>query len=170
MLIHPLIKTQYIHPLEYYQDHVGNPFDFPMNLDDSAVNAKDEMILLVGFLSQHSKAAITLVNYSKEAEKYCQWLWRIKKKDMLKINRSDAVEFVEFIKSPPYHWISRRGTPQKFLRTGEPCLSWRPFSAKSNGVFTPSKRSVAATVTVIRGVYNFLIDEGLTEVNPFYKI
>lgn len=169
MLIHPLIKTDYIKPREYYKTVKGNPFDFPMNLDDSGIMAKEEMVLICGFLNNYPTKT-TQSNYTKELEKFCQWLWRVKRVGLIGLSIQDAKEFIEFTKSPPYHWISRRISAPKFLESGEACRDWRPFTSRAGGVYSPSRQAVRITISVMRTFYNHLMDEDLETRNPFHRI
>lgn len=170
MLIHPLIKPEYIQTLEFYKASERNPFDFPLNLDDSGINAETEMALICSFLNNYSTSPATLVNYTKEMERFCQWLWRIKRVDMLKLSKDSAGEFIGFVKTPPYHWISRHGTYQKFLVDGQACAKWRPFSVRNGKDFKPSAQSIRSSHSVLRTFYNYLLDINIATSNPFHRL
>lgn len=166
MLVSPHIKNSYIKKAIYYKDHAGNPFEFPLNLDDSGINAVEEMVLFCDFLANHSTKKSTLDNYTKELEKFSQWLWRIHRKSLIKLTKEDAKEYIEFIQSPPFHWVSRGASHAKFYN-GEINPCWRPFTTRGESAYKPTYQSNRASISTLKVFFNFLINKGTTQINPF---
>lgn len=166
----PLIKPSYIQSYEILNTALGNPFEFPLDLDDSGMDAKGEMMLVCDFLKQHTGNKSTLANYTKEMERFLQWLWRVRDKPLLKLTRVDAQDYLVFIQAPPHHWIARGGSMNKFLPNGEANALWRPFTSRHDYEFKASVQSVRAAMNAVSGLYYHLIDCGHTAVNPFMKM
>jgi site-specific recombinase XerD len=169
MIISPHIKNEYIKPESDYENTLGNPFVFPLNLDDSGIDAINEMILLCDFLFANKGKAATLMNYTKELEKFSQWLWRIKRVKLLTITKEEALEYIIFIQSPPYHWIAKDGGHSKFIGDEMNPL-WRPFSTRKGIEYAPSFQSNRATISCLKVFYNRLITMNKTNINPFALI
>jgi site-specific recombinase XerD len=168
--ITPLIKPSYIKPHSAYEEVLGNPFDLPMDLDDTSINSRDEMIHVCDYLSQHTASKVTLANYIKEMERFLQWLWRVKGRPLLKLSRKDAAEYLEFIQSPPTHWIAKGRSQVKYLPNGEPNPWWRPFTVRGEADFKPTLQSMRAAMGAVSRLYYHLIECGHTQINPFMKI
>lgn len=169
MIISPHIKNKYIKPESDYLKTLGNPFEFPLNLDESGLDIVNEMIMFCDFLWLNKNKNSTLMNYTKELEKFSQWLWRVKKKPLLNLTKTDAAEYIHFIQEPPYHWISKNGSHAKFINeTQNP--NWRPFSTKNGIDYTPSHQSNRATISCLKVFYNRLISLDKTDRNPFSLI
>lgn len=169
MIVSPHIKQEYIKPICEQPKHLGNPFNFPLNLDESGISAIEEMKLICDFLYFNSNSKPTLVNYTKELEKFSQWLWRIKRTPLLEITRFEAQQYIDFIQSPPYHWISRKGNHAKYINNTENPL-WRPFAARKGNDFRQTKQSNRSAISCLRVFYNHLIKTDKTNTNPFALI
>jgi len=167
MSVSPLINQNYIQPTSHYSNVVGNPFDFPLDLDDSDIrHAQDEMILVCDYLYQFIDSKSTLANYTKEMEKFLQWLWRVKCRPLLKISRQDAIEYLQFIQSPPFHWIAKGGSHSKFVG-GEINPKWRPFTSRGDSDFKASVQSIRSSLNAVSGLYLHLIQNEASQINPF---
>jgi site-specific recombinase XerD len=169
MLIHPLINLENVNSFEFYKKGERYPFSFPMNLDDSGLMAQEEMVMACAFLDKYKENKSTLDNYAKELEKFYQWLWRIKRINILSLDGDNSLEYMGFIEAPPYHWISRNGTKQKFNKDGTAFERWRPFSARKGGEYKASTPSILATISVLKSFFNFLLDNRIAKTNPFLR-
>lgn len=128
------------------------------------------MVLVCDFLYGHRNSGATFTNYLKDMERFCQWLWRIKRCDMLAFKREDAVEYMEFFINPPFHWISNKGRFQKYKDNGQADERWRPFSARASQAYSPSKLTIRQTESVLRTFYYYLIEERKIDHNPFHAL
>lgn len=172
-MLSPLIRPEYIKPFSRH-DESCLLFDFPLDLDDSNLDCKQDMMLVCDFLNHHAQNISTVNNYTKELEKFLQWLWRIKSGGLFSLNQDDAVEYLDFIKSPPIHWISKGRSYSKFVKDGTGLLKknpwWRPFSTRSSQDYVAGGQTLRSSIGVIRSLYLYLIQEGYTELNPFITI
>ncbi|MEY8200090.1 MAG: hypothetical protein RPS47_12670 [Colwellia sp.] len=166
----PLIQASYIKPIGYYTDVVGNPYEFPLDFDNSDItNAPLEMKWICDYLHRYLGRKSTLANYTKEAEKFLQWLWRVKCRPLLKLDRRDAFEYLSFIQSPPYNWIAKRGSHPKFIG-GLANPKWRPFTTRNESDFLPTEKSIRGSLSFLNGLYLYFIECDLTKINPFLTI
>ncbi len=170
MTVSPLIRPEYVQPATYYDGVLGNPFKFPLDFDDSDItHSIGEMVQLCDFLHQYKDSKATLLNYTKEIEKFLQWLWRVKQRPLLKLSRGDALDYLAFIQSPPFYWIAKGSSHPKYINDNiNP--KWRPFTTRGNSDFKASLQSLRGSLTAVNGLYLHLIVNGHTQVNPFLGV
>lgn len=162
----PLIHPSCITPFEEGRRYL----DFPLDFDDSGMGYTHTEVLWVGdFLHTYSSNSVTLLGYTKEMEKYLQWLWRIKQKSIVKVDHRDAKEFVDFLRYPPMAYISH-GKPEGKYKNGVANKAWRPFTSKLKGQFNASHRSIGSCLLVVGKYYKHAASKGWSAVHPFLTV
>ena len=145
------------------------------------------------FLKSYSGNDTTFNSYRTHAERLLLWSLLVAKKPLLELRRRDAELFMEFCLKPPPEWIGpmirsrfvRLGGRKK-LETDVLVVNedWRPFSrqtpkrdksgelaaASAQPAYRLSQGSVAQIFAVCGSFFQFAIDEGLSEVNPFRAV
>lgn len=148
-----------------------------------------------GFLKSYAGNEATFNAYRTHAERLFLWALAIAKKPLLELRRRDAEAFMEFCLNPPRAWIGPV-VKSRFLRVGTRKKQdsdtyvvnreWRPFSVTipkrdrkiatesaatlPRPVYKVSQGSVAQIFAVCGSFFQYAIDEGLTEVNPFRAV
>lgn len=145
-----------------------------------------------GFLKSYAGNASTFNSYRTHVERLLLWSLLIAEKPLLEIRRRDAEVFMEFCLHPQAPWVGSV-TKSRFIRVGgrsklvsdtyEVNVDWRPFSittakrdrllgadGTSNQYYNMAQGSVAQVFAVCGSFFQYAIDEGLTEVNPFRAI
>ncbi|MDM0029801.1 phage integrase family protein [Variovorax saccharolyticus] len=92
--------------------------------------------------------------YRKEAERLLLWAILERKKPLSSLAVEDAAAFTSFLGHPPAAWCGPR-----HRQRWSPL--WRPFE----GPLSPAARRHA--LTVLRGLFAFLMDQGYVTGNPF---
>lgn len=145
------------------------------------------------FLKSYSGNDTTFNSYRTHAERLLLWSLLVAKKPLLELRRRDAEQFMEFCLKPPAEWIGPM-VRSRFVRLGgrkkleSDVLvvneDWRPFSRQTpkrdksgklaadaaQPVYRLSQGSVAQVFAVCGSFFQFAIDEGLGEVNPFRAV
>lgn len=147
-----------------------------------------------GFLKSYAGNAATFNSYRTHVERLLLWSLLVAKVPLLDLRRKEAESFMEFCLNPPKQWVGPI-VKARFVRLGgrKKHISdkyvvndlWRPFNAtlpKSerassdtpvatrDATYTMSQGSVAQVFAVCGSFYQYAIDEGFTEVNPFRAI
>jgi site-specific recombinase XerD len=136
------------------------------------------------FLLSYRNNTATFNAYRRETERFLQWAWYIHKCSIFELKRSDIEQFIDFCQNPPPTWIGlkkvARFTTQGMQRTPNP--QWRPFVATVSKVahrkghqptvkgYALLPKSLREIFTVIGSLYQFLIREEYTSVNPILHI
>src|SRR3990167_1201903 len=146
--------------------------------------ANEDFELARNFLREYDGNDATYNSYRREVERLLQSAWLIQKKSILKLSRLDMEEYLKFCKSPPLHWIATAKVPRFIEQNGIriPNSAWRPFVvtvskvAARQGVtpqpkeYLMSDRAFKEIFSVLGSFFNYLIIEGLTELNPVLQI
>jgi len=152
--------------------------------ENTKVYAKDFECSL-DFLKQYDGSEATFRSYRREIERLLQWSWRVAKKSIFDLKRADIENYLSFCKSPPESWI---GTKQvaRFITNSQgmriPNPEWRMFvirvskSEFKRGLkperkqYILSSKAIREIFTVTSSFYNYLINEGIAEINPILLI
>ncbi|HHM4860551.1 TPA: tyrosine-type recombinase/integrase [Pseudomonas aeruginosa] len=160
---------------------------FPEELD-----ASQSYLAARGFLRSYAGNEATFNSYRTHVERLLLWSLLIAQKPLLELRRSDAEAFMEFCLRPAETWIGPM-VKSRFNRVGgrkksasdtyQINTTWRPFShtvpkREKHLVGTTAKErpykmaqgSVAQVFAVCGSFYQYAMDEGLTEVNPFRAV
>ncbi len=147
--------------------------------------AKDYQLVL-NFLYSYRGSADTFGSYRRDLERFLQWSWFIRQQSILKHKREDIEAFIEFCIKPPKSWISLKKVA-RFREDNDgvkrPNPQWRPFEAyiskedHKNGLQPPNKsgytfsqQSMRAVFGTLSSLYNYLIQEEITQINPVMLI
>lgn len=121
----------------------------------------------ISFLLCYKHSQDTFKAYRREIERLMQWcLSRNPKKSIIKLNREELQDYIEFIKSPPKSWVGTAHKPRftgKLIRT--PNLEWRPFVARDQKPKL-STSSLQAMLAILSTFYGFLQQEQICQINP----
>lgn len=157
------------------------------------LNATEGYIAARGFLKSYAGNEATFNSYRTHVERLLLWSLLVAEKPLLALKRSDAEAFMEFCLKPTTSWIGPM-VKSRFLRSGgrlkssddtyQVNLAWRPFSQTAPKrdkhlpePVVPTRRrykmaqgSVAQVFAVCGSFYQYAMDEGLTEANPFRAV
>lgn len=145
-----------------------------------------------GFLKSYAGNEATFNSYRTHVERLLLWSLLIAQKPLLALRRSDAEVFMEFCLRPPPAWIGPM-VKSRFIRDANQTAgdlacyqvnaSWRPFSqtqpkrqkhlsptTTKPGRYKMAQGSVAQVFAVCGSFYQYAMDEGLTESNPFRAV
>jgi integrase len=117
-------------------------------------------------------------------ERFLQWSWFVHQQTILKHKREDIEPFVEFCLNPPKRWIGLKKVAKFKIINGEkvPNPEWRPFEAKVSKLdrkegkernkddFQFSQLSLKVMFDILSSLYNFFLQEEITEINPVLLI
>lgn len=193
----PLFETfDRFHELNFL--HLNGEFpavrDFLQGCTDE-VQAVEGYRVVRGFLKSYAGNEATFNSYRTHAERLLLWSLLVAGKPLVELRRRDAEAFMEFCLNPPADWIGPV-VKSRFLRVGgrkkldtdtyTVNLQWRPFShtmakrerkiaeeavaALRSRPYRMSQGSVAQVFAVCGSFFQYAIDEGLTEVNPFRAV
>ncbi|MBI4357651.1 MAG: tyrosine-type recombinase/integrase [Gammaproteobacteria bacterium] len=138
----------------------------------------------VAFLNSYNGSPATFNAYRREVERLLHWSWRIAKKSVKELRRTDIESYLTFCQGPPTEWIGTQKVPRFIDKDGErlPNPAWHPFvatlskSAHRKGK-KPNVKNYALSSTAVQDIfsilssfYNFLIQENYTEVNPILHV
>ncbi|MEP3073847.1 site-specific integrase [Maricaulis sp.] len=132
------------------------------------------------FLVAYDGSSATFNAYRREIERLLQWSWRVESRSVCRLAREDIERFIRFAVRPPVAWVGDRNVARFLIRGGEtvPNPHWRPFVATVSKIevrngsradrthYEASQASVRATFAVLSSFYDFLLEEGLVDVNP----
>jgi site-specific recombinase XerD len=136
------------------------------------------------FLLSYQGNAATFQAYRREVERLLQWTWLVAKKSVRALGRIEIEAYIAFCQNPPCRWIGLKKVP-RFLDKGnarEPNPDWRPFVATVSKAahgrgqrpqpehYTLSQKALAGIFAITGSFYQFLIQEGYTEINPLLMI
>lgn len=150
---------------------------------------KDYQIAL-NFLYSYRGSRDTFVAYRRDLERFLQWSWFIRQQSILKHKREDIEAFIEFCLNPPKRWIGLKKVFRFKVINNEkneknekvPNPDWKPFEVKvskqdhkkgkepDKDDFQFSQLSLKAMFGILSSLYNYLLQEEITETNPVLLI
>lgn len=136
------------------------------------------------FLYAYKDNTDTYNAYRRETERLLLWSWHIREKSLLDLKRTDIEEYLKFCQKPLKSWIGFKRTPHYIDRSGEriPNPEWRPFVASISKAETKDGKTVSKTqyslssksfkeiFGILKSLFNFLIQNEMTELNPIQQI
>ena len=148
-------------------------------------SAENEHKLVTEFLKSYANSKDTFTAYRREVERLLHWTWLIAKKSLKELNRNDIRDYLQFINSPPKHWITTKVVARFVdthdgLRTQNP--DWRPFVVKISKAerrhgkeplkanYKMGNKSIEAIFAVLSSMFTYLQQEEYLEVNPIALI
>lgn len=158
---------------------LANPAHSPKN-----IHFQEDYTLAKSFLLSYRGSEATFNAYRREVERLLQWSWLIQQTSLLKLKREDIEQYLDFCQSPPKAWIGTKNTPRFLVQSGEsnPNPEWRLFvvsvsKAEFKSGVTPqvsqyslSERAIRELLAINNSFFNFMIQEGYIEANPFSQI
>lgn len=137
------------------------------------------------FLRAFSDNAQTFNSYRSHTERLLLWALLVQGKPLNQLKRQDAQDYLDFCRNPPADWVGPV-TRSRFLNNPAamgtrdgwiPNPKWHPFNMKSRKATAtelPSAQHYQAAngtlnqvFTVCSRFYEFLIEDGFAQTNPF---
>jgi len=158
---------------------LANPAAVPKN-----VLYPQDYVLTKSFLLSYRGSEATFNAYRREVERLLQWAWLLQQKSLMALTRVDIEQYLEFCQAPPKAWIGTKNVARFMVRIGEsmPNPEWRPFVVSvskaefKNGVqpqigqYSLSERAIRELMAIISSFFNFMIQEGHSEINPVSQL
>jgi site-specific recombinase XerD len=146
--------------------------------------ANNDFNLARDFLKEYDGNAATFNSYRREVERLLQWAWLIQKKSVLKLTRADLEIYLNFCRKPPLQWITTAKVSRFIENNGLriPNPDWRPFVVTVNKINTKqgvkpnphdyvlSDRAFKEIFAVLGSFFNYLIIDGILDLNPILQI
>lgn len=140
--------------------------------------------LAINFLYSYRGSQDTFVAYRRDLERFLQWSWFVRQQSILKHRREDIEAFIEFCLNPPKRWIGLKKVARFKNICGERVINpeWRPFEVTvskqdhkkgkepNKEDFQFSQLSLKAMFGILSSLYNYLLQEEITETNPILLI
>jgi site-specific recombinase XerD len=134
--------------------------DLPQLIDLKEFIAKDSLIdansdleavhtWLQRFVNEH-----TIRAYSRDATRFLLWLSFVKGKHIAELLLDDIYAYIKFLQNPDPAWCMNKKKLKRYD------LRWRPFSQAL------SKRSIQASVAVLKSLFKFLEEADYIAKNP----
>jgi len=173
------------------QTHPTPLFDTQDNLTEQELPeaitlpfAADDYQILKDFLLQYTGSRDTYTAYRREAERLAQWSWFVSSKSLLELRRPDIEAYIAFCQSPPNAWIGIKKVARFIKRDAKriPNPDWRLFVATTKKSATKdgnkpeasdyqfSQKALQSLFIANSSFYNYLIREGISEINPVSQI
>ncbi len=176
-------KQQQIHPTSLF-DTQDNLAVQELSETVTLPFAVDDYQILKDFLLQYTGNSDTYTAYRREAERLAQWSWFVSGKSLLELRRPDIEAYIAFCQSPPKAWIGTKKVARFVNCDGKriPNPDWRlfvlttkKFAAKDSnkpkiGNYQFSQKALQSLFVSVSSFYNYLIREGLSEINPINQI
>lgn len=152
-------------PIEYMQDMVTQ---LPEALTgqwgrnrldhEPQIAANNDLDAVQSWLLEYQNSDETFRSYRREAERLLLWCWHKQGKALSDLNRQDIADYQEFLKDPQpsSFWCG-----DKRPRNSE---QWKPFQA---GLSPSSQKQ---TLTILKGLFNYLRDADYLRGNPLALI
>ena len=132
------------------------------------------------FLYSYNGSTATFNAYRRELERFLHWSWTVCGLSVLFLKREDIEEFVQFCQAPSMSWIGVKTVTRFVLKDGVRVANpdWRPFvvtvtkDQKRRGLspdpkdYELSQSAMKSLFTALSSFYDFMCQEGITEINP----
>jgi len=136
------------------------------------------------FLKSYDGSVATFNAYRREVERLLHWSWLIAKKSIKDLIRTDIEAYLAFCQNPPITWIGVKKVPRFIEKAGSRVANenWRPFVATlPKAVLRQGKRvdpkqyelsltALREIFAILSSLYNFLIQEEYSPINPILHI
>ena len=118
------------------------------------LTARNDYEALQAWIDRHESPA-TLRSYKKEAERLILWAVLERRKPLSSLGAEDATAYRSFLRrpTPRERWVG----PSRPRASGD----WKPFAGPLQA------NSVKYALTVIAGLFRWLVDQGYVWANPF---
>ena len=136
------------------------------------------------FLYAYKDNKATFNAYRREVERFLHWSWQKAQKSIFDLRRVEIRSYIAFCQKPPKSWIGLSKPARFVMKDGirQPNPDWRPFvatvsKAAARAGEKPSKNNYALSEKAVRDIfavlstlYNFLIQDEYTDVNPIMQV
>lgn len=143
-----------------------------------------DYVAVLSFLKQYSGNKATFESYRREVERLLQWAWHIKQQSILKLNREQIEEYIQFCLHPPKSWIGFKKVTRFITQNSRriPNPQWRLFVATvskfdhkkglkaTKQEYHLSQKTIQEIFTVLSSLYNYLLLEERVKINPIALI
>lgn len=121
------------------------------------IDADDDRAAILAWLARYADSPATLAAYRKEVERLMLWCVLQRGRALSDLSHEDLLVYQRFLTDPQprERWIMAAGQ-----RPGRQSPSWRPFA----GPLAP--RSQAQAMSVLNGMFNWLVEAGYLAGNP----
>jgi hypothetical protein len=156
-----------------------------LNECQAALEADRGYAAVRAFLRAFSDNAQTFNSYRSHTERLLLWALLVQRKPLNQLKRQDAQDYLDFCRNPPADWVGPV-TRSRFLNNPAamdardgwiPNPKWHPFNIKSRKATATESRSAQhyqaangtlnQVFTVCSRFYEFLIEDGFAQTNPF---
>lgn len=124
------------------------------------------------FLLSYSHSKDTYNTYRREIERFCQWVWYVKKDSILEVDRHIITDYITFFQAPPSAWVAQQNYP-RFVDNNGICEAnplWRPFVVKPGKERQVSQPGMKSLLACLSTFFSFLIHEGEMQQNPVARL
>lgn len=122
------------------------------------IGANNDLEAIQSWLNEYKESPETLRSYKREAERLILWCWQQQGRALSDLNRQDIADYQMFIADPQ----------PRSLWCGEKCPrtspNWKPFQGRL------SAASQKQTLTILKGLFNYLRDADYLRGNPLALI
>lgn len=164
-------------PLFDTLEQMQNPWQHPPDLPPHSKTAWPDHAVqdfrrCAEFLYSYRGSADTFSSYRRELEHFLQWLFWVADKPLRQVERQDVERYIEFARRPPDAWIGdkhvARFTDKAGQRQANP--DWRPYVVEHEKEYALSQSGLQAIFAVLGSFYNYLVQEGIAEINPVARV
>ena len=138
----------------------------------------------LAYLYAYKDVKMTYNAYRREIERLLHWSWQVAKKSIFDLKHADIEKYIKFCQNPRPTWIGIIKYPRFIEKRGKrvPNPLWRPFivtisktdvrQGKNPEIknYSLSEKTIQVIFAVLSSFYNFLIQEGYTEINSVMQI
>lgn len=171
-------------PIFDVPDKLSFDANVPDHLSEISDHYENDYKCAHSFLYAYKENTDTYNAYRRETERLLLWAWLVQKKSILDLKRIDLDEYLKFCQKPPKAWIGFKRPPHYINIKGErlPNPEWRPFVVSVNKVeakagkealtskYALSDKSFKEIFGILNSLYNFMIQNEWTELNPIQQI
>ncbi len=135
-------------------------------------DSPDDYAVVRLFLLSYTLSKDTYNTYRREVERYCQWLWFVKKIGLAEGDRHVMIEYIKFFQDPPSSWVASKHHPRHIETYGEDVSNpdWRPFVVQNGKLRVVSQSAMKSMLACLSTFYTFLMHEGVLALNPVQMI
>ncbi|MFM0006214.1 site-specific integrase [Paraburkholderia dipogonis] len=125
--------------------------------DICTIRARDDIDAIQMWLDEQSQSPATLRAYTKEIERFYNWLVLIRRKSVGSVVEDDIAGYMAFMSHPDPLWCGPRNGPRHTNR-------WRPFEQ----ALSPESRLRAHII--LRSCFSYLVEVRYLFLNPFRAV
>jgi len=164
-------------PLFDTLEQMQNPWQHPPDLPPHSKtvwpdHAVQDFRRCAEFLYSYRGSADTFSSYRRELEHFLQWLLWVADKPLKQVERQDVERYIEFARCPPDAWIGEKHVARFIDKNGQRQANpdWRPYVVENEKEYALSQSGLQAIFAVLGSFYNYLVQEGIAEINPVARV